>query len=773
MNNLSFELHSGDIVICPYEVKKYILMNKDDHLLNIKFLDKNELVENLNFNYSLDAITYLNDSYNYSYQNSKEVLDNLKKINSFNECSDKIKNCIEIYEDLKEHKLLEFNPYFSYLFEKRKIKVVGYSSLDSELVNLLNKTKASYEFIPFEIIEKKYQKCLVFDTIHDEVNGMFNEICRLISNGVNLNNIYLYQYNSEYNYLIDRYARYLNIKFSETKFNLNKLPIYSEFINNIKSWDIDGLVEAYNSLNNKFGASELKKIIVQVKNCKITLELLDFLSKDIYVKGDTYLNKITIIDDYIDLGEDDYLFMIGFTYGDYPKVRKDIDFFSDKEKLGLGINTSLVMRSVDNDTLKGLINSASNIYLSYYLSNGKIVNNVSLIASELNLKFTKIDLDNIRYSKVLSEIEVADLIDKKHFYGVGCDYVNTFTEDEISYKSYDNSYNGKLPYNDEKLKLSYSQINEYNECHFKYYLDRILNLDSDSDTFFTRLGSMCHKILEDSISKDINEKDLDSYIDFYFSDIKEKYFAKKLSYQILDVIEKNSNFIKDSSLEECKAETEINYNIDAKTILNGKIDKFIFNKEYNKAIIVDYKTGKFRFNKKKIPYGLGMQLLIYALLLENSNPNDFYKDLEILGIYIQKILYDTTNKEERNSNHYLLNGLTIGGEYEVKFIDSSIENNSNYLKSISLTAKGKIHGSAKTNGYLINRDEFNELKEQTKHQINTAVLGIRNSDFSIRPIIYDKESPCTYCNFNDICYVRGKDKIIIDPKEGKSNGINE
>ena len=560
---------------------------------------------------------------------------------------------------------------------------------------------------------------------------------------------------------------------------LNKLPIYRQFIEGISEYSVNGLNDSFNKLTFEFGKDEIRKLIVLVRDVKFDKELLDFLSKTIFVKGEKYDQEISVIDDFTCLNENDYLFIVGFTYGDFPKVRKDTDFFSDKEKEVLNINTSASFRDIEKDLLKSLINSSPNIYISYHEVDGKNKFNVSQIANELNLELIEGKVDNKRYSKKLAEMEVANLIDKKRVYGEESDYINTFTKDEIGYNSYDNQFNANLPYNDKGLDISYSQIEKYNECPFAFYLERKLNLNSDSDTFFTRFGSMAHKVLEDSITKDILEDDIPNYIDDYFEDIKDKHFAYRLAYQLIEVIKENEGFKESSSLKEREAELKCYYKVDTNTMLNGTIDKIEFDSNSKKGIIVDYKSGNFHFDKEKIQYGLGMQLIIYSLLLENTNSKKIVKDLELLGIYIQKITFDDTKDD--NETPYILNGLTVVegvGIGEFGNINLVTLNPKKYLKGITITGKGCLHGNTIKGNNLISKKDFDILKKETKKQIDKVISGIRNNNFSINPIEYFKtksssEIHCDYCEFRDICYRREKNIKIVHSKEGNSDAIYE
>ena len=78
-----------------------------------------------------------------------------------------------------------------------------------------------------------------------------------------------------------------------------------------------------------------------------------------------------------------------------------------------------------------------------------------------------------------------------------------------NYPTYDNRYK---QINNELIKkrfkdglyLSYTKLNTYYECSFKYYLDNVLKISKFEESFEAYLGSLCHHILSKIYDDDFN-----------------------------------------------------------------------------------------------------------------------------------------------------------------------------------------------------------------------------------------------------------------------------
>ena len=203
------------------------------------------------------------------------------------------------------------------------------------------------------------------------------------------------------------------------------------------------------------------------------------------------------------------------------------------------------------------------------------------------------------------------------------------TYENNNYQSYDNKYTKIIFKNGFKFNLSYSKMNSYFECPFKYYCDNILKLNKYKETFDTWAGSLCHYIL----SKIYDES-------FDFEIAKEEFINSKP----FDLTNENIVFL-DKILTELKTaikyikslqnitkyqtiETEKNINTDINGInFIGIIDKIM---HYNDNIVlIDYKTGTPDIDLRLAKYGLNLQLPTYLYLIKKIYPKS-----NIVGIYL-------------------------------------------------------------------------------------------------------------------------------------------
>lgn len=779
MINLNL-LVDNSILICPNNIKDEIIKNKSINNIytNIKFMSKEDLIKGFYFSYDIEAIYYLVNNYNYSFDLANEVLDNLcyLTINNVKLESDKLIKLYSIYNELKNNKLLNKNDYFKHLFNGKKVYIYGYSALDKELINIVSNISCNYEFIEKRNCSHKH-KCFKFNDINEEVIYVMNEIGKLISSGVSLNNIYFYTIPSEYKLILKKQLinHHIPYEFSD-KIYLNDTPIFKEYLNLLDNLDLSS---AYKMLQEtiKYDPIDVMglivNLIVDVKDLKVSsvekVKILKYLAMKTSVKKVQYDNKIKEVNYHKILNDDEYIFMLGFSLGSYPIIHKDTMFYLDKEKETLNINTSTILNRIEEEYLIDFITNTKNINITFKEKVGKNVYYPSLLIDKLNIELVDGVIDNNRYSVKQTEFEVAKYKDLYNSYGEFNKWMNTFTNEELKFNIYNHLFKGLTSHNPlEVISLSYTKVNEYNSCPFKYFVSRILNANVFTGDFKTELGNLFHQILEDSFSKDIKLEDYNQIIEEKFKTYKEKYFVNKLLPQVLDVISKNDSFKNDTMLSNTLVEENVVLKIDDLTIFEGKVDKIMYDEVSNSLIVIDYKTGNFSFDKRKTKFGLDMQLPIYVYLLADKYPS--YKTS---GIYIENILLD--NEDLKNKYPYRFDGLTVNNKNVIKLIDPTFgtltdDDGNEIIESIYLTGiKLKKDGSLYKSKHLIEEDEFDELIETARNEISKTIKDIRNAKFDISPyMIKDGNSnACTYCKYKDICGVTFEDYRIIDLKESE------
>ena len=184
----------------------------------------------------------------------------------------------------------------------------------------------------------------------------------------------------------------------------------------------------------------------------------------------------------------------------------------------------------------------------------------------------------------------------------------------------------------DNIKLSYSKMNIYNKCAFRYYLDNVLNLNIYEESFSTIIGNMVHYVMENCLKNDDN--DIDKYVSEFLKDKsftkKEKFFLEKYHnalYKLLDSVLKEKDYY---SFNKAMYEEKIDIVYDDNTYFSGIIDKILYKEEDNNTYmaLIDYKTGKDNINLKYFKYGIDIQLPIYLYLSRYLN----FKNVKISNL---------------------------------------------------------------------------------------------------------------------------------------------
>ena len=661
-------IKKDSIIIAPLEVKQYLIKEKErvNPTISIKILSKDDVLKGVYFDKTIESIWYLHQKKGYSLANAEEIVSSLYGIKEGNEKLNLLKG---IYDELFSHYLLDFNPYFKYLFKNKDVFVYRYSSLDKELINAFKKIDINPVFVKDNNQEYNH-KVITFTTIDDELDYVFARIGSLLNEGVNISKIKMFTPPSEYTLPLKKYSYKHHIPFEKNEnVSLYSSPICHLFISLLNDYEID---EAFNKICEIYldECNNAKEKIVSIINeiNELTLnkeefkELFIYKAKKTYLKNVEYENAITFISSLNDVNDDEYVFMMGFSLGQYPPIHKDTDFFLDEEKKLLNLNTSLKLNKMEEEKLVDFIKRSKNLIITFKEKIGKDVFFKSLLAKKLHMKEEQGEIDNIRYSYFAYEEEEARNQDLFDNYRIVTPYKDSLTREEINYKSYDHKFK-KTPSmkNDGYIKLSYSSLEDYNTCPFKYYIGRVLNANIFEETFSLNLGNYYHLLLENSVNHKYNSSYLEEEFNRVFISAKDKFFASILLEQFKDVEQKNNDFLNCSKYKNVISEKEVAIKLNGNTSLYGKVDKTLIDEEDKEIIVVDYKTYDFEFEKKKVSHGLNMQLPIYSILLEET-----YKDYKVTGVYIQNILVNPLKEEDKA---YYLDGLTLNDEEVASHID--------------------------------------------------------------------------------------------------------
>lgn len=761
------------VLITPNKIKNKIIeiVRSKYYNYNIKFMSLEDFIKKYIFDYNNKTIYYLMKEYDINLSSALVYINNLYYI------SDKLdNNKMNILKEMKEYldnnKLLIYNDRFREYIKDKEIYIYGYDYLDKYTLSILK--DLNYKTIDYKYRDNNIYNIYEFDYIDDEVIFVIDRIYELLRKNIDIKKIKLIITN-EYKEVIYRLFKIYNLPISIKKRSIYSIKVVKDVLSNldnidnnldiIKDDDIkDKVVKVLNNYSFINDKEEVRELIVNdLKNT-----YLDEGSSGI---------KISNINDYFE--DDDYVFLLGFNKENIPILYKDNEYFSDKEKEILGYDTSNELNINKKIEVIKKIKNINNLIITYKLRDNNNSYTMSDLLIDINIiKDYKISYNN---SNMANKILLANKLDNLVKYNVKEDDLDLlYSNYNIPYMKYDNKYhnidkNKLYKYLDNKLLLSYTAINNYEKCKFKYYISNILKINIINNDFNIIIGNVAHYILSHIDDKDF---DIDNSYNNYLKSIRpltnrELFILSNVKDELSTIIKVIREQYQYMSLDQSMKEKEIYVNKDKniKVTFKGVIDKVLYKEEDNKTylVVIDYKTGSSdAIDLKNMEYGLNLQLPIYLYLSSKME----LKNIKVVGFYLQKLfnmpsINGTNDYDEERAKTLKLEGYSINEENILSKFDNNYSN-SNIIKSMKVTPKG-----FSSNSKVLSEEEINTMIDNTDKIIDTAIKDILEGDFSINPkVINGKSISCDRCEYKEICYQRENDIVYIN-REEDNNEVQE
>ena len=764
------------LLIVPSYKKKKVLyeLSNDLNIFNFKIMSKEEFLEHYYFSYDEKTIAYCFEKYDFSYEIILEYLKILPFINKEEYSSPKLNFLVKLKEELLEKKLLILNPLFRSYLNNTKIIVYGYPKLDLFYTNILSNYDVGYYY---EEVPKGELTIYEANHVDDEINFIFSKIRNLIKNGIDVSKIKLMNVKSEYINSLYRMSRWFNIPI-----NLNE---------EILLWDLPICRKIHELINE---GKTIDEIILFINDSKIDEEyynaIIDTLNKYIFLPS-TYTKKSELLRevfkhtkvskkissgidlvDLCDTNNDEYYFLLGMNQENIPIIDKGESLLNDNLCLELDLFTSNEKNKIEKEKVKNIINGTTNLVMTYKNKTSFQSYNPSLLIEEEKMKVEKIDLD-FTISTFYNQVKFINYLDLFHRYGkIDSNLEKLYKKDLYnSYRDYDNKFSGissdtLFKYLKNKLLLSYSSLDNYYRCGFRYYLSNILKIDKFESTFYTNIGNIFHSILSRCFNIDFNfEEEFKKELTNYEFSLGETFLIGRLKEELkfnIELIKKQNNLTHfNDALYEKKFYIPITTNYNVEVTMMGIIDKILYLTKNNKtyASIIDYKTGYLPDNLDTMIYGIGMQLPIYHYLLKHSNHFDSVK---IVGIFLQKIINQDLKRDKESYSEKKIKSLKLVGyatcnEEELREFDISYHD-SELIKSMKLGSNGFYKYSKVLNDY-----EFSKMDELVENKITEGANQILAGKFDINPKRIGKENlGCSFCKYKDICFYKEEDIINLE-----------
>lgn len=774
------------LLIVPSNLKDKIIktISKQKQLFSLKVIDDKQLKELLCFTYDILAINYISENYNVKLDVAKEYIENLYFIENIQYKSDKLNKLVKIKQELLEKNLIKQTNY-SLFFKNKKIIIYGFDVISKEFNLLLKKINAPYEIVN-EDYQSKENVVFSFETLEEEVDAICNQICLLVSNGVDINKIKLANVNDDYHFTLKRYFKMYNIALNlDSKTNLNNVICVKEFLSKVKSendldyslkWFLNRYPEEYEIYNKLVNLCN--KVVLIDSNRRY--EALRYLIKQTSLTNKKKVNCVECIDLSNNIfDEDEHIFVMSINQTILPKTYKDEDYLSDIEKNELRIDDSCDLNIASKQKFSCLLRKSNNLILSYKKKTpfASFTKSFSLI--EENIDERKYVFNHmISYSKEANELKLAKKLDNIYKEKDNYETMLLSSNYDIDYKQYSNEF---VPFSGEKIKeymittkkaLSYSAISNFFACGFRYFLSNILNIGKKQTIRSSEIGTVFHKVLEESIKENFDFETVYQNEALKVDDIVTRFYLDKLKDLLKDIIEINKENLQDSRLNNVLSEKKVvvKYNLPIPIEFKGFIDRILYTVEDDKTYvaIIDFKTGNPDINIDKIQYGLSLQLPIYLYLLKHTSE---FKNVVVCGFYLQKLLpkqfkadqdYRQTIKDNIALTGYSNSSFSILSMLDPHFEESQL------IKSMRLKKDGTFGQYAK----VLSSEEMDDISNQVEQKIQEALNMICDCDFEISPkVIKGINQSCRFCEFKECCFVNFNNYKYLDNQELSEEGF--
>lgn len=748
------------IIVCPNEEKNRLLkeFNSYSNLVSVKFMTKEEYLKKYFFDYDEEAIFYLMKHYGFHLDVAKVYLKNLYVIDEkkkYHHPKLVFLSCLK--KELIENQLLSFSPSFSTYLKGKTIEVRNYYDLDSFEEKALSFSSS----IPSCHLEESVYE---FSTMEEEVNYVCIKIVELLKSGVDINKIFLVNVSSDYYFTINRLFSYyhipINIDFKRSIYGTKVVQEYlktGEFVED----------ESYPELTQKLASVLLSLSMLDLEDSVAKKILVDRL-KHTYFSPKIFKNAVSIRDLYHSSFEDDeYVFVLGFNQDSLPKMVKNIAYLDDSVIDEVDIYDTNYLNMRNKSVITYLLHNIKHLYLSYKKSNYFQNFYPSSLINDLGLTVIKDFSDTFQYSHFYNKLRLAEKLDLYYLYGENNSSLKILNSNySIPYRTYDNqfkgilldSYHKNLPY---PLNISYTSLNSFNECGFKYYIRHVLKIEEYKDTFASYVGQLYHYIISCFYKEHFDfEKEYNYYLSKRELSLKEKLLLVRIKRDLLsflDVLKKQQLLTGYDDIL-CEKKIEIPIKKDIAVVFTGYIDKIMSYRKMDDTYfsIIDYKTGFIDTHIEPMKYGLHMQLPIYLYLLHYSK---VFTNPIFTGIYYQNILFPyptwSTKLEKEEKEKYFLNGYSTDSIDILSRFDSTYEK-SEYIRSMKYDPEKGFGPYTK----IIDDNMLYQLVTYTKSLVENKIDDILKADFSIHPKIYaGKNVSCEFCSFRDLCFRMEKDFI--------------
>ncbi len=771
------KIETNIIMVVPNEKKKKILLDcsSNKKLNSIKYMTLEELMQNLMIVPKKEAIYYLMKDLHLSYALASIYLKNIPHMTGIKESKyENVKKLLTIKQYLEENHLLVDNSSFLAYLKGKQIQIEGYV-LTKEQKNLLKQLEPETTIVIKEDSEIIYTHPLyAFETMDEEIAFIASDIASKLKKGIAIDQIYLANVSEEYRVSLHRIFHMYQIPLEEKSTHiLYGNPIVQKWLKSLEE-DAEYALEQVENTLYKEEEQQIYTQLLQIYNDYIMVpkdELWKLCIKEACKQTILSIPKrrhVVAIKDLktTEFHENEFIYILGMNQEHIPTIKKDEDYLNDEICNDLNLDNTEDKNKLEKEILVRKINAIPNAILTYKKKTSFGTYYPSSLLTHLKVENAVAPI-SYHDSDVWNKMKLAQFLDQYKQYNEKDENLDLLYAHypEIPYDAYDNQYKPIAKqtlkeYLNGKLTLSYTSLDRYNRCGFRYYINNILKLDPYIETFAIQIGNLFHYFLSIAFNDTfVFETEWEQYHKEKTYTAKEAFFLNKLKQELKFVIATIQEQNQYTKLQQEEYEQKIFKSISGnlKITFMGIVDKIKYKEEDGTiyAAIIDYKTGTLETNLNQSIYGIGMQLPIYLYLLKNK-PD--WKNVKVVGFYLQKMIQNEMNNDENDD--YLemkkdamrLEGYSSDDPSVVEKLDETYLD-SRIIKGMKVSSKG-FYAYTKVMSEL----KMDKLSALVENKIEESAHKIEEADFKINPKqIGAKLVGCEFCTYHDLCFQTTKD----------------
>ena len=329
-----------------------------------------------------------------------------------------------------------------------------------------------------------------------------------------------------------------------------------------------------------------------------------------------------------------------------------------------------------------------------------------------------------------------------------------------------------------RIRISPSRIESFSACPYQFYCSYGLKAEKEEPASFhaPEIGTFIHDVLEhtarevrthggfsvvgDDQLHDITEKWIHDYIEREFDGFAEKsprfrYLFDRVCEDVYRIVSDTAEELRRSDFNPLSFELDIStlgkqYGDEKPLLLTGIADR-VDGWEHDERLylrIVDYKTGKKRFNLSDVWYGRNMQMLLYLFAVSDNAEQLYGMRGEPCGVlYLPAredllqfpVKPDPDDEEKQRMRSKRRSGILLNSAGVSDAWEKGDE-------------KKYTPSKTPTSNPLVSMEQLGLLRRHVEQKLDEMASELRQGSIRVSPgYVTETENACRTCDFHSIC----------------------